>query len=279
MYLVYRKIDIHEMFEVLKTANFMWIFLGFLIYNASQLLSAKRMLQFLYAIGIKMNYRDNLILYYIGMFYNLFLPGGLGGDGYKVYLLNRMFQKSVKRLVGALLHDRLNGLFGLASLLALMLMLNVPEEFKTHSILIIATIVLAVTGYFAAMRFLFKSFTHAAMPAYFLSLGIQGLQVVTAFCILTGLGLQDQFLLYLQLFLISSIVSVIPITLGGVGARELVYVYGNLLFHIDKNLAVAFTLLFFLTSALSSLIGVLPDTERLKENIKLQPSYISDFQQ
>ena len=219
LYLVYRKIDVDAMLAVVKKANFTWLVLGLFLYNASQLISARRMLEFLHAVGVKMGYRDNLKLYYIGMFYNLFLPGGLGGDGYKVYLLNKMFKKPVKRLVGALLHDRFSGLFGLASLLALLLVFQVPQEFKTYGILIIAAIVLAVIGYFISMRWLFKSFADAALPAYFLSLGIQGLQVVTAICILTGLGLQGHLLLYLQLFLISSIVSVIPITIGGVAGN------------------------------------------------------------
>jgi len=32
------------------------------------------------------------------MFYNLFLPGGIGGDGYKIYLLNKLSNKSIKSL-------------------------------------------------------------------------------------------------------------------------------------------------------------------------------------
>lgn len=270
LYLVSRKIDVRETFAVIKSMDFLWLLLAFVLFNASQWLSAQRMLQFLKPIDINLKYRDSLLLYYVGMFYNLFLPGGIGGDGYKVYLLNNIFKTSVKKLIAALLHDRVNGLFGLASLLAILLMVNIPENFTTYGNLILFGCLLAVLAYFAAMRWVFKSFSAAAFPAYLSSMGIQGFQILTALCILAGLGLQDGYILYLQLFLISSIVSVIPVTIGGVGAREMVYVYGSSLFAINQNLAVAFTLLFFLITALSSLVGVIPSTRKLKERLGLE---------
>ncbi len=248
----------------------MWLLLAIILFNASQWLSAKRLLQFFQPIGIEIKYRDNLLLYYIGMFYNLFLPGGLGGDGYKVYLLNNIFKTPVKKLIAALLHDRVNGLFGLFSLLAILLLIQIPENVTTYGNLMLFGCLLAVVAYSVVMRWIFKGFSQAAFPAYLSSMGIQGFQVLTALCILQGLGLQGDYILYLQLFLISSIVSVIPITIGGVGAREMVYVYGSSLFAIDQNLAVAFTLLFFLITALSSLLGVIPSTEKLKAVLLLQ---------
>ena len=46
-------------------------------------------------------------------------------------------------------------------------------------------------------------------------------------------------------FLLSSIVAVLPLTIGGVGARELVFVYAHQYAGIEEAAAVAFSLIFF----------------------------------
>lgn len=60
-------------------------------------------------LNIRIPNLQNLKLYALGMFYNLFLPGGSGGDGYKVYLLRKLYKAPVKHLLSAVLLDRING--------------------------------------------------------------------------------------------------------------------------------------------------------------------------
>ena len=43
------------------------------------------------------------------MFYNIMLPGGIGGDGYKGYYLHNTLQVPVKNLVRPILWDRITG--------------------------------------------------------------------------------------------------------------------------------------------------------------------------
>ena len=38
--------------------------------------------------GVFISEKESLKLYYKGMFYNIMLPGGIGGDGYKGYYLH-----------------------------------------------------------------------------------------------------------------------------------------------------------------------------------------------
>ncbi len=58
----------------------------------------------------------NLRLYYTGMFYNLFLPGGVGGDVYKVMVLKKR-ELSILSATKATLLDRVTGLLVLLSLM------------------------------------------------------------------------------------------------------------------------------------------------------------------
>ena len=53
--------------------------LGVFLYNSSQVLGAMRCLRYLNAIGIDLDSSQNIALYYLGMFYNIFLPGAVGG--------------------------------------------------------------------------------------------------------------------------------------------------------------------------------------------------------
>ncbi len=54
----------------------------------------------------------------------------------------------------------------------------------------------------------------------------------------------------------SSVVAVLPFTIGGVGARELVFLYGYQYLEIDKPTAIAFTILFFASTAITALLGI-----------------------
>ena len=74
-------------------------------------------------------------------------------------------------------------------------------------------------------------------------------------CSLDQLSL-PQVVDYLFLFLASSIASAIPITLGGIGARELAFVFGSELLGVNQEIAVALSLLFYTTSLISSFPGI-----------------------
>ncbi len=60
-------------------------------------------------------------------------------------------------------------------------------------------------------------------------------------------------------------VAVLPFTIGGIGARELVFIFGANYLTIDKNTAVAFSLLFFVLTVMSSFAGAFFDTSDKNE--------------
>jgi uncharacterized membrane protein YbhN (UPF0104 family) len=69
-------------------------------------------------------------------------------------------------------------------------------------------------------------------------------------------GIGANFLAYMLVFLVSSLVAALPFTLGGIGARELVFLYGSRYMHLVQNASVTISLLFYLITALVSLAGV-----------------------
>ena len=108
---------------------------------------------------------------------------------------------------------------------------------------------------------LFKKFMAAFMISNVLSLGVQLAQLLCAYLVLKALMVDSLYMEYLTLFLLSSVVAVIPFTIGGVGARELVFIFGANYLLIDKNTAVAFSILFFIITAFSSFSGIFFETK------------------
>lgn len=260
LFIVSKKIDVEETKILLLNVNVLWLLLALLLFNTSKITSAFRLNLFFQSIGLFISNQLNLVLYYIGMFYNLFLPGGIGGDGYKVYILNKNYQAPVKSLVTAALFDRLSGLAALAFLaIGLGIFSNVYEQvgimLGSVKYLLWIALLLVHPVFYLVSKFLFKESVKFIHQTNALSVGVQVFQLVCAFFILQALGVESNHLDYLALFLISSVVAVLPFTIGGVGARELVFLLGYEYLPINQNSAIAFTLLFFLITALSSLTG------------------------
>lgn len=261
VYVVIRKIDVGQTLKVISQVNLLWLIPALILYNASKSVGAFRLKKLLECIKIPLPNILSLKLCYIGMFYNLFLPGGIGGDGYKVYLVNKHYKKTpLKLIVAATLLDRISGLVALI-FLALVVYNFTSMSYTLMDMRINALIYFSIAAcfpiFYLVFKWMFKSFRSAFVVSNMQSLALQVIQVVAALFILYGLGIDENLEDYLGLFLVSSVVAVLPFTIGGVGARELVFIFGYSYLPIDKNVAVAFSVLFFVITALSSLTGVL----------------------
>ncbi|WP_255502107.1 lysylphosphatidylglycerol synthase transmembrane domain-containing protein [Algoriphagus sp. AK58] len=270
LYLVFRKIDTEQLFELAKSIHWFWLIPALVLFILSKVATAIRLNRYFENIGIRLSESQNWRLYLIGMFYNLFLPGGIGGDGYKVYLLNKQFKTPVKKLLQAVLLDRLGGLVAIVFLLfGLFLVVDLKLEFLESSIwngLMIAGLMLTIPAFWIAQKLLFKDFLPSFWSGNAWSFAGQLAQLICAWFILKALGIHETILAYQLVFLLSSIVAVLPLTIGGVGARELVFVYAHTYAGIEETAAVAFSLIFFLISAGVSLAGAFTKVDLAKNH-------------
>ncbi|WP_026950539.1 lysylphosphatidylglycerol synthase transmembrane domain-containing protein [Algoriphagus mannitolivorans] len=259
LYLVFRKIDTRQLWDLAQSIQFLWLIPAVILFVLSKIATSIRLNQYFKNIGIHLSELKNWKLYLIGMFYNLFLPGGIGGDGYKVYLLNKHFKTPIKKLVQSALLDRLGGLVAIVFLLfALFLWVDIRLDFLESDLwngLMIAGLILTLPAFWLVQKLFFKDFLPSFWTGNSWSFAGQILQLLCAWMILLALGIEEKILAYQLVFLLSSIVAVLPLTIGGVGARELVFVYAHTYAGIEETAAVAFSLIFFLISAGVSLIG------------------------
>jgi len=248
------KIDFTKAGTALRSANWFYLFLALLCFVISKLLSASRLNIYFKNIGIELPGSQNIKLYWLGMFYNLFLPGSIGGDAYKVVLLTKRFGVPYKKTGAAVLLDRLSGLAGLGLILAVYGVLVLRNNF--YSVLLIAGAVIAVVVLYYIVRSWLKEFIQSFFATLFLGLLVQASQVVCAYLIMAALGIPVDSSAYIFIFLVSSAVAVLPLTIGGLGARELVFLEGAKYFGLTQETSVVISLLFYLITLLTSAAGL-----------------------
>ena len=254
------------MSSLLLNANLLYLLIAALFFTASKIISAYRLQLFFREIKLIISDRYNLKLAWIGMFYNLFLPGGIGGDGYKVYLLNKQYGVKVKQLIQASLVDRVSGLVSLLILVGVgFLMLDLSAFPDWIKYLDLFCLVLVFPVFYFLSKLLFKPFTGVVLKSLIWSVGVQLMQVISAFFILAGIGITANQVAYCVLFLISSFVSILPFTIGGLGSREFTFLIGYQYFGIEESYSIALSILFTLITMLVSFGGIFMKVDQSPE--------------
>ncbi len=253
LYIVLQQIEAEQLPSILFRVSPLWLLVGLALYVLSKVISSIRLNRYFRAKGIKLTERQNLRLYWIGMFYNLFLPGGVGGDAYKIWLLQNKNLASTGLALKCVLFDRANGLVVLGSLALIFSFDLFPETSWRFALLALSILSVALLS--RAHDWVENFGQNVANVTIILSLLVQIVQVGCAWTLLMSLGITDNTGAYVTVFLISSAVAVLPISLGGVGIRELVFVTASNYSPISAESAVAFSMLFFLVTAASSLPG------------------------
>jgi hypothetical protein len=202
------------------------------------------------------------------MFYNLFLPGGIGGDAYKGYLIRKRFQVSTKKVVSVLVLDRLSGLTLLFLYACFLLALLENENLESIRFLFILAIPFTVTFFWLLNKYFFSYVLNVFWKSLAYSALIQIAQLVAVWCIMKALGIELNQIAYLLIFLISSIVSVLPITIGGIGSREVAFFYGATFLKLNENISVSISVIFFLITAVISLIGIWYHFKKISLKVK-----------
>lgn len=249
-----RKIDFAEAFRALQSANWFFLFLSVIAYVLSKVVSAFRLNIYFKNINLQLPAWQNIKLYWLGMFYNLFLPGSISGDAYKVVLLNRRMRAPYKKTSAAVLLDRFSGLLGLGILLSLYGVL-LFDNWIYDAVLITGSLAAIAVFYFVIKKF-FRDFLPGFWPTLFGGLLVQAIQVGGIYLILLALNIPLHHQQWIFIFLSASVISVLPLSLGGgLGTREVVFAEGATFFQLDPHLGVIISLLFYLSSVAGAVWG------------------------
>ena len=255
--------DFSKVSHYMENISPLYLILALFLVTMAQFVAALRMAYFFHAEGFPLSNKFAVILYYVGSFYNFLLPGGIGGDAYKVILARKRMEMPTMQGIKIMIADRASGLC------VIMMMLYVSAyliDFSTipyaNWLILMASIVTLAAYLIISKTFLKKSpkVMLLSIPYSFVT---QMLWIATLATLWQALSNGKNFIDYVALYCAASVASMIPASPGGLGIKEATYFYGAKLIHqfagvaVDPELGVALSLCIFFISLVCALPGIL----------------------
>ena len=278
------RIHIEHFFNTFASADFSYIALALVVYFLSQFLSTLRWEVLARPLGFKKPFMVFLNFYLIGMFFNLFAPGTVGGDVSRIYYLARDEEVGREKNWGgttlnatvSVFVDRVVGMMVLVWLGAIGLLLF-PEYAVPHAVRLI-TFALALgfivgglfipvlrrvlpdVGYSTVVKLRvalrsYRAHWQALPQAIALSFAIHLIQAWIHWMIGRAIHIEIPLSYCIIVYPLVGTFSAIPISLNGLGLREGGYLYLLAVIGISSEKAIAFGVLLFLAVAADSLVG------------------------
>ena len=258
-YFVYRNIvmapdwsvdDLHNLFSAHSAWPLLVALLCLALSNFTACLQWKLLLE---KQNVKLRYGHLLKLYYVGLFFNNFMPGNVGGDAKKIYDIRMQGgQDSVGAGLTATFFDRLYGLFFITLFaLAMGLLFFMHDEAQRSFMWPSVWIFLGFCTLFASLCsrrlgrlvckvlsvvfparingrliHMFERFQHFRSMKLFVSINMlsavtQGLRILVHYFCGIAVGVDLSISWYFYYIPLVAIVSALPISIGGFGPREL----------------------------------------------------------
>jgi len=259
VYIFTRVVDLGDLWVNLRDAKVSYLLAAVAVYFVVQTLSAYRWYLLLKPLDIEIGFPRILAFYYLGMYFNFFLPSAIGGDVFKVYYLNKETGRLSASTASVFL-DRDVGMGGLliaATLVAAYGGTRIPPE---HGVLLAPMFALIGVAFIAANLALFYrpsyNLLHRALNLFkmkraderverlfesvnsyrgqwrlcavtlIISLGVQvGCALVNILAAAAiGLHTRHGWLDYLVFIPAIGLIGMIPLSVNGAGWREASYI-------------------------------------------------------
>ncbi len=279
----FSRIHPERFLSIFAAAKLPYIALALAVYLVGQAVSAVRWATLTRPLGIKTPFKDLVRYYLVGMFFNLFAPGTVGGDVSRIYYLVRDEDAHANGRAVTTVHAAMSVLMDRAIGMAVLVWLGaaglllfpqyaVPQSIRSVTYLLALGFVVAVVLAPLLRRMLpedghqlvvklrlalrsYRSNWRALLAAAMLSLAVHLIQVWMHTVMGHALGLELPFSFCVIVYPLVGTFAAIPISLNGLGLREGGYIYLLAVIGIGTDKAIAFGLLLFLIVALDSLLG------------------------
>lgn len=281
----FNKIDIHELLGEIKSADKFFLSAGFIIYFAVYLFGILRWKMLLDACGLIIPLKRLVSPFSGGVFFSIFLPSTIGGDLIKTADLAGQTKK-IKEVFATVFLDRLSGYAGLVCVILFSLLLGrglVIDKVVLNSILIIVIILIIIllvlfnnSVYSIISKFLntpgaekikeliknmhheihiFRNRKRTLGLNLLLSFFIQLINPISIYFIGLALGIKISFIYFLIFLPVIGAITLLPVSIGGLGLREYLFVLYFAKAGVVKQGALAMSLLSFSFVVLYAAIG------------------------
>jgi hypothetical protein len=285
---VFYTTDLAKIWARLQTVHPAWVALGVLAYAGGQWLSAWRWWLLLRPVQLGVPYLRMVAFYFIGMFFNIFLPTIVGGDAVKAILLARETGAPARSTMSVFM-ERNVGLFALLTIATAAAFVAPPVDVRGFNLLqltlivfaafVIANVVLAnrpayrLVDYLVALTPLARirsraaSLYEALVPyrearwrgliaaATAQSFLFQVVVILVVFLNANALGLSVPLAALAVFVPLISLAGMLPVSVNGLGLREALYLllFGRV--GVPADAAVSMALLYFAVTLVASLPG------------------------
>lgn len=272
---LFKQVDGKSLIAVIENADTGLLLLSAVIYFLVYVLCLFRWEMLLKGAKIRLSLKRVIISFAGGVFFNLFLPSTIGGDFVRSIDL-AAHTKRPREVVATVLLDRLSGYVGLVivALLALLFGWKLIEDKSVLLSIAIITGILVVTLLVLFNRFLYSKinqvlhsptagrvraaiknlhreihiFRHhkkIILNNLILSVLIQALFPVTFYIIALSLGIKIDITYFFVYLPIIGAITLLPISIGGLGLRDATTVFFFAKAGVSKDLAFAMSLINF----------------------------------
>lgn len=267
---LFSRIEVSSVARLMAGAQWGWVVAAFVLYVVLQGLCAWRWLLLARVLNLDGTWTRFVRYYYIGMFFNLFLPTGVGGDVYRCYYVARS-AADWRRAIISVLADRGVGFATMCAIAAAATLafgrVELPSEMGwAIGAGVMALVVLLAGGFAARSRF---ASVWASMPLvveFFrrpgtlvivtaLSFLLQSLVVVVTVLNAEALGLDVPLAFYFILIPLIAVATLLPVSLNGLGVREVAFVFFLGQVGVPKDQALSLALLWLVVLTTASAIG------------------------
>jgi uncharacterized membrane protein YbhN (UPF0104 family) len=232
---VFYKFPVGDILTVLKNVDYAWLAVSFLLGELIILNQAFRW-YYLLIVSEEQKPKFGALLKYtvVGYFFNLFVPGGIGGDAYRSIALGKA-HNVIAGSVASVFVARILGLVALCLLFWLALPYyseQLPEQAIWFMVLVsLFLIVLCIClafnpfkkgkfGQFADKLREYKKEPLRLLAAIFGSLFMQILVVLMQFALFKAIGIFVPMVLVFVVVPVTALLTTIPVSFNGIGVRE-----------------------------------------------------------
>jgi len=300
IYWLLQRIGVNNLLGQFAAAQWQWVFLSLICFALSNLLGSWQWSLLLRAKGIDLPFGQVTSYYHVGLFFNNFLVGNIGGDAFRVYDIRRS-SGDITGGISAVFFDRFAGFLALSTLALIVATIGLQQLFHNSTFYLVAFILagwvfgllfLFVKGFARKFSFIIKllipNSLHVKLKELYYSIhqfsqqkallirifiiafAVQGLRILTHYFAAYSVGVQANPAYFFIFIPIVALVASLPISLGGLGVREQSAVTLFAKVGVPSAEVVAFELLAYIVGILATVPGGVIFAFRRENPIKEQ---------
>lgn len=248
IFFLLKQVDLKKIIDIVFNINLGLFLFAFVVYIFSTYLCLYRWQMFLAGANVKLSLKRTAISFLTGLFFNLFLPSAIGGDVIRTMHLSGHTKKP-KEVTASVFIDRVSGCMGLVLITIISVLVGGRHINDTSVFILVAILFFLSSGgllvifnnaiykkishflhqggkirdtlkEFHQEVYLFKHRPHLMVNSLIISLLVQLSALWTFYILAKALNYHIDFIYFLVFVPIVSAISMLPISIGGLGVRE-----------------------------------------------------------